>query len=124
MEKILLGVTGVWAEMGLGELFEPFSTYPAVGEVELLQSFPHPDIDRERGLEPVREQQDAIGDLSADAGQFHQSPAGGFDRRSLEMFELKLAAGDRARGFQQVGGPETHFAGTQVRLRCPGESFG
>ena len=81
MKKILLCVAGVGAEMRVGEFVDALFGDAAARKIKLAQRLHHPDIDREGGLKSAREQQDAVGNLRADAGKSHQFVPGGFDLR-------------------------------------------
>src|SRR5271166_3351541 len=72
MKKILLGVTGVRAEMRGGKAPQALLAGAPAREIKPLQRAFNPDIHRKRGLKSVGEQQNAIGNLPADTAQFHQ----------------------------------------------------
>lgn len=72
MEKILLSVAGVWAEMRGGKAAQAWFTGAAAREIKPLQRAFNPDIHGKRGIKSVGEQQDAVGNLAADAAKFHQ----------------------------------------------------
>ena len=72
MEKILLGVTGVRPEMRRGKMTQFLFADAAARKIKLLQRALNPDINRKRGIESAGEQQNAVGNLAADAAQFHQ----------------------------------------------------
>ncbi len=65
MEEVLLGVAGVRAEMGCGEVVQFFELRPAAEEIELAEGFHDPNVNRESGLEAVGEEEHAIGDLAS-----------------------------------------------------------
>ena len=72
MKKILLGVTGVRAEMRRGKVTQTFFRHASAWKIKLAQRAFHPDIHRKRRIKSVGEQQDAIGNFAADAAEFHQ----------------------------------------------------
>ena len=67
MEKILLRVAGVRAEMRGGEVAQAFFAGAATREIELLQRAFHPHVHGKRGVKAVGEQQNTVGDLAAHA---------------------------------------------------------
>jgi hypothetical protein len=75
MKQILLGITGVGAEMGLTETAQPGKPGPPPGKIKPPQSPHDPDIQWEGLRESMREEQNAIGDFGAHPGQFEQSGA-------------------------------------------------
>ena len=75
MEKILLSVACVRAEVGSRKLMETLHAHASAGKIKLLKSFHDPDVDRESRLDTVSEQQYAVGDFSADPRQLHQLSA-------------------------------------------------
>ena len=72
MEKILLGVTGMRAEMGCGKMLKPFGADVAAWKIKFAQRAFHPHVHRKRGIEAVGEQQNAIGDFPSNTAQLHQ----------------------------------------------------
>ncbi len=114
VEEVLLGVAGVGAEVGFYKVFEAFGGGLAFWEVELLDGFLDPDIDGEGVLEAVGEEEDAVGDFFADAGELAEGCAGGGGGEGAEGFEVELACSDDAGGLEEVGGAEAHFAIAQV----------
>jgi hypothetical protein len=76
MEKILLGITGVWSEVPGGESAELFGAGSTAFEVELAQGSRNPDIHWERLGKAIGKQQHAVCNFLADARQFHQFVTG------------------------------------------------
>jgi len=76
MKKILLGVTGVRAEMRGGKAAQAWPAGAAAREIKPLQRAFNPDIHGKRGIKSVGEEQNAVGNLPAHAAQFHQLRAG------------------------------------------------
>ena len=113
VEQILLGVAGVGAEVGFGKMLQAFAFGAAAREVKFLQGFHDPHIYRKGGLEPIRKEEDAIGDFAADAGEFQELVAREFDGQLADPVQIDFSFGDEARRFEQVRGTETHFAGAQ-----------
>ena len=72
MKKILLGITGVRAEMRGGKAAQAWLAGAAAREIKPLQRAFNPDIHGKRGIKSVAEQQNAVGNLPAHAAQFHQ----------------------------------------------------
>jgi hypothetical protein len=72
MKKILLGVTGVRAEMRGCKATQAWLAGAAAREIKPLQRAFNPDIHGKRGIKSVGEQQNAVGNLPAHAAQFHQ----------------------------------------------------
>ena len=71
MEKILLRIAGMRAEMRGSKATEPLPARAAAWKVEFLQSALNPHVHRERRVETVGEQQHAVGYLFAYAAQGH-----------------------------------------------------
>src|SRR5262249_54985215 len=64
MKQILLGVSGIRAEMFRGETVQMAEGWATPGKVKFSQCFHHPNVDRKRRLDAVGEEQDAIGDFA------------------------------------------------------------
>src|SRR5437879_3954614 len=77
MKQRLLRVAGVDAKVGVNEMTQLRGGGSAVRKVELTQRLHHPDIHRERLVESVGKEENAVGDLQADAGKSRE-PAPGF----------------------------------------------
>jgi len=122
MEKILLGVTGVRAEMRVGKAAQACLAGAAAREIKLLQCAFNPDIHGKRGIKSVGEQQHAVGNLPAHAAQLHQFRAGGGVVERADFFQIQLALGNLPRGVQQAWRAETHFAGAQFGFGTRGNS--
>ncbi len=123
MKKVLLGVTGVQPEMGCGKMPQPFVTDPAAREIQFAQSALNPHVHGKRAVKTIGEEQDAIGDFAAHAAQFHQFLARPGQRQMAQTFQVKPAAGDLARGGEQVGRAKTHFARAEFGFGDAGEPF-
>ena len=96
--------------MGGGKVMEALAAESPAREVKLAQRFHHPDIHRECGLEAIAEQEDTVSNLPADTWQLHQLGAGGLDRQRVQAGQVALAAGNQARGRQQVRGSAPSLA--------------
>ena len=110
MKKILLGVAGVRPEMRRGKMPQPFVTDPAAREIEFAQRAPDPNVHGKRAVKTIGEEQDAIGDFTADAAQFHQFPARPGQRQMAQTFQIKPAIGNLTFGGEQMRRAKTHFA--------------
>src|SRR5471030_2273040 len=64
MKKILLGVTGVRAEMRGGKAAQAWFAGAAAREIKPLQRAFNPDLHGKRGIKSVGEQQNAVGNRS------------------------------------------------------------
>ena len=113
MKEVLLGVTGVAAEVGVGEALEAEAAWAAAREVELAQGFCDPDIDGKSLLETIGEQQHAIGDLPAHAGEFEELFAGSGDGQIMKMGEVESAVRNHSCGLEQIRRAKTHLAFSQ-----------
>ena len=121
MEKILLGVTGVRAEMRRGKMPQPFVTDPAARKIEFAQRALDPDVHGKRAVKTIGEEQDAIGNFAADAAQFHQFPARFRQRQMPQPFQIEFAIGNLARGGEQMRRAKTHFARAEFGFGGGGE---
>ena len=110
MKKILLGVTGVRAEMRGGKAAQAWPAGAAAREIKPLQRAFNPDIHGKRGIKSVGEEQNAVGNLPAHAAQFHQFRARLGVIQPADFFEVKFSPGNLPRGGEEVGRAETHFA--------------
>ena len=124
MKKILLGVTGVRPEMRRGKMTQPFVTDPAAREIKFTQRALDPDIHRERAIEAISKQQDAIGDFAADAAEGRQFPARFRQGQMPQPFQIEFAIGNPTRGGEQMRRAKTHFARAEFGFGRAGESFG
>ena len=123
MKKILLGVTGVRPEMGRGKMPQPFVTDPAAREIEFAQRALDPHVHGKGAVKTTGEEQDAIGNFAADAAQFHQFLTRPGQRQMAQTFQVKPAAGDLARGGEQMRRAKTHFARAEFDFGDAGEPF-
>jgi len=123
MKKILLGVTGVRAEMRGGKAAQAWLAGAAAREIKPLQRAFNPDIHGKRGIKSVGEEQNAVGNLPAHAAQFHQLGARLDMGQMADVFQIKFPFGDLPRGGQQVGGAKAHLAGTQFGFGGGGEAL-
>ena len=123
MKQVLLGVTGVRAEMGRCKMVQPLFTRPAARKIKFLQGSFNPDINRKSLVKPVAEQEHAIGNFFADPMQGHQLFASGLIVQRSERLQIQMSVGDAARGLVQVGGAKPHFAGAQIRLAGGGQTL-
>jgi len=113
MKKILLGVTGVRAEMRGGKAAQAWLAGAAAREIKPLQRAFNPDIHGKRGIKSVGEEQNAVGNLPAHAAQFHQFRARLGVIQPADFFQVKFSLGNLPRGGEEVWRAETHFAGAQ-----------
>ena len=72
---------------------------PAARKIKLPKCFHNPDVYRKGRLTAIGEQEHAIGNLAANAGQLHQLCAGGFDFNVVEFFEINFTIGNGASSF-------------------------
>ena len=94
MKKILLGVTGVRAEMRGGKAAQAWLAGAAAREIKPLQRAFNPDIHGKRGIKSVGEEQNAVGNLPAHAAQFHQFEAGWCSASLLALANSTRAISD------------------------------
>ena len=123
MKKILLGITGVRAEMRGGKAAQALLAGAAAREIKLLQRAFNPDIHGKRGIKSVGEQQNAVGNLPADAAQFHQLRPGFGMRQMADAFHIKFPFGDLPRGGEQAWGAKSHLAVAQLGFGTGGEAL-
>lgn len=124
MEKVLLGVAGVWAEVGLDEFEEALFGGLALREVELGDGALDPDIDRKGVLKSVGEEENAVGDFFAYAGEGAEGFAGGGRGEEAERFEVEVVGCDDLSGLEEIGRAEAHFAGAELGFGERGETGG
>ena len=124
MKKILLGMTGVQAKMRGGEAAQAWLAGAAAREIKPLQRAFNPDIHGKRGIKSIAKKQNAIGDLAADAAQFHQFRARLGIIQFADFFQVKFSTGDLPRGGEQVRRSKSHFAISQIRFTRGGDAFG
>jgi hypothetical protein len=122
VEEVLLGPAGVGAEMGAGELSQLAGGDALfAGEIDPAEGAFDPHVDGERVVESAGEQQRAVGDLLADAGEFDQF----FQRvvvvHRAQGVEVELPAIDQARGGEEVFGAEAEFAVPELLVRGAGD---
>ena len=111
MKKILLGIAGVRAEMRGGKAAQALLAGTAAREIKLLQRAFNPDIHGKRGIKAIGEEQNAVGNLSAHAAQFHQFRARLGVIQPADIFQVKFSIGNLPRGGEQVRRAKTHLAG-------------
>ncbi len=117
MKKVLLGVAGVGAEMGLTETAQAGEVGAAPGEIKAPQRAGDPDIDGKGLLKTVREEQNTVGDFDAHAMQFQQGGARFFEGQGGEAGEVEFAGGQFRGGAGQVGGAKAQLAFAQFQRR-------
>ena len=110
MKKVLLGVTGVRAEMGRGKMLKPFGADVAAWKIKFAQRAFHPHVHRKRAIEAIGEQQYAVGDFATDTAQFHQFLARFRLWQKAQPFQIKPAIGNLPRGGEQMRRAKPHFA--------------
>ena len=113
MKKILLGVTGVRAEMRGGKLTQSLCRHPPARKIKLSQRTLHPDIHGKRGVKAVGKQQDTIGNFAANAAQFHQFRARFGQRQVPRPLQIESAIGNLSRRREQVRRAKSHLARAQ-----------
>jgi len=124
MKKILLGVAGVKPEMGCGKMPQPSVTDPAALKIKLAQSALNPDVHGKGTVKTIGEEQDAIGNFTADAAQFYQFLARFRQRQMAQAFQIKPAIGNLPRGGEQMRRAKTHFARAKFGFGDAGKPFG
>ena len=94
MEEVLLGIACVGAEIAGAKRVEMSSRDPATAgfafEIQSSQCTFNPDIHRESLLFSVSEEQHAVSDLGADAGQSHESVVSVLIGKRVERVEMKM----------------------------------
>ena len=121
MKKILLGVTGVRAEMRRGKMPQPFVTDPASREIEFAQRAFDPHIHGKGAVKTKGEEQDAIGNFAPDATQGHQFPARFRQGQMPQPFQIEFAIGDPTGGGEKMWRAKTHFARTEFGFGGAGQ---
>lgn len=92
-----------------------------VGEVDAAEGALDPDVDGESAVESAGEEQDTIGDLLADAGEFYQLLQCAVIIHSAQCVEIELAAIDQASGVLEVLNPEAEFAVPELLVGGAGD---
>jgi hypothetical protein len=119
-EEVLLGEAGEGAEVGAAELGE-LGGFPAGEAVAAGEGLENPRVHRE-GLEFARaEEEDAVGDFFADAGEFEEAGFRGGVGEGFGFIEPAGAGGDEAGGLADVARAETEEAGAEGGLGDGGE---
>jgi len=113
MKKILLGVTGMRAEMRRGEVAQFLFAHTAARKVKLPQRALYPHVHRKRSIKAVGEQQNTIGDFPPDAAKLHQLRARIRERQESDFLQIQCLTGNLPRGGKQMRRAKTHFAGAQ-----------
>ncbi len=124
MKKILLGVTGVWAEMSRGKILKPFGTDAAAREIKFAHRAFDPDIHRKRAVKAVGEQQHTIGNFFTDTAQLHQFFARFRLRQLAQELQIKPATGNLPRCGEQMRRAKSHFARAEFGFGGGGKPFG
>ena len=121
-EEVLLGPAGVGAEVGAGK-FAEFAGGDALfaGEIDAAEGALDPHVDGESVVESAGEQQHAIGDFLANAGQFDQLFEGAVVFHRPQGMKVNLAAIDHARGGEEVFRTEAEFAIPELLVRGAGD---
>lgn len=121
-EKILLGQAGPRSEMGPAEMRD-LGGFPPGETIAAFEGLEDPGV-HGKGFEFAgAEQQDAVGDFFADAGQFEQARLGGGVGQVLGLIQPAGALGDVVGRSMNIFGAETEEAGAQV-LFGNGREFG
>jgi hypothetical protein len=116
----IAGVARVRAEVGAAEVGD-LGRLPTVETVAAGEGFEHPGVHGE-GLELAgAEEQHAVGNFFADAGQFHQPPLGGGVGQGFGFIEPAGPGAEEFRGFGDVAGAEAEQAGAEVFFGDGGE---
>src|SRR5215510_13263562 len=102
MKQILLSVASVWSKILCAETLKSREIHSTLPEIELLQPFHHPDVNRKGGLKPIGEKQHAIGDFPANPRQFHQALTRPFNGHVVKSRQIKFAACDLLCCLEQV----------------------
>jgi len=124
MEQILLRVTATSPPTIRGKRAQPGQGNVASSKIVLSQCPGDPDIHRECVGVSISEQSHAVCNLLANPLQVHQTLADLFGWQRAQLHQIKLATGDRSRGFQQVGGAKAHPAGSQFRFSGVSKAVG
>lgn len=105
VEEVLLGVAGVGAEVGVGEVSDAGGGDVAfAAEVELPEDALDPDVDGDGGEAFAGEEEDAVGDLFADSVEFHEMGAGIGIVQGGEEGEVDVSLADVGGGAVEEGG--------------------
>jgi hypothetical protein len=124
VKQELLSVTSPGTEMSGREFPEFTSRNRPAGKVIVAQGAGDPDVDRKGAGLIAAEEQDAIGDLGSDAGQFEELGAGLLEGEGAQGQEIEVATNDAPGRFVEVPGAETHAALAQVGFGGAGDGLG
>ena len=91
------------------------------GEIDTAEGALDPHVDGEGVVESAGEQQHAVGDFLADAGQFDQFFQRAVVFHGSQRVEVELAAVDHAGGGEEVFCPEAEFAIPELLVRSAGD---
>ena len=123
MEKILLRVTGVRAEMRRSEVMELFGGDAAAWKIKFPQRASNPNVHRKRRIKTAGKQQKAIGDFVTNTMQFHQFLARLGQWQTAQLFQIEFSIGDPPCGGEQMRRAKTHFARTKFGFGGNGKSL-
>ena len=116
----MLGEAGEGAEVGAAELRD-LGGLPADEAVAACEGFEHPGVDGE-GCEFARaEEQDAVGDFLADAGEFEQTRFRGGVGEVLGLIEPAGVCSEEECGLVNEARAEAELAGAEIGFGNGGE---
>jgi hypothetical protein len=108
MKEILLGVTGIGAEMRFRKTKQLGRLGAPLWKIKPAQCFHHPNVHRESTLEPAGKEQNTIGNLGADARKLQQFTARLLQRPQPETVQIDFR--ESLGGREEIRGPKAHFA--------------
>ena len=123
MKEILLGVAGIRTEVSGDEAFQPVRRGTTLRKIQMAQRFLYPDVHRKGFLESVGEQQNAIGNLFADAPDPQQFLASFGHGQVPQRRQVEFALGYPPRCCMQIRSSKAHLAGAQFGLGCRRQPF-
>lgn len=119
-EEELLGEAGEGAEVDAAELRER-GGFPVVEAVAAGEGFEDPDVYGEGFEFAGAEEEDAVGDFFADAGEGAEAFFGGGVGEGFRLLEPAGVGGEKAGGLADVAGAEAEEAGAELGLGDGGE---
>jgi len=121
-EEVLLSPAGVGAEVVAGEMSQlAGGDALVVGEIDAAQGTFDPDIDGEGVVESAGEEEGAVGDFLADAGEFYQFFQSALVFHRGQGIEVELTAIDQACGGEEVLRAKAEFAVPELFMGRAGD---
>lgn len=119
-EEVLLGEAGERAEVDAAEVGD-LGGFPALEAVALRHGFDDPRVDGEGFEFSGAEEENAVGDFFADAGERAETLFRGGVGERFGFVEPAGMGGEELGGFGNVAGAETEQAGAEIAFGDAGE---